>query len=191
MPMGNCDRMKKHISDYIEGTLDPTTRKEFEKNLEIYPELNTITKNISILPSILHQLPSQKCSEQFMVNLRKRIHSSSKSPVTKISLKKYSYAISFLVLLIIAVFGVNSIFLQKDDSSGIQEPTDYQIDFTEPNQIPIKSNINNSPNNDNTIIKTKDTQTVITDSLKIPNEPKRNNQAKQAKQTKIKESLEK
>ena len=64
--MGDCDRMKKHISDYLEGSLDPTTRKEFEKNLEIYPELNSITKNISILPSILHQLPSQKCSEEFI-----------------------------------------------------------------------------------------------------------------------------
>lgn len=181
--MGNCDRMKKHISDYLEGTLDPTTRKEFEKNLEIYPELNSITKNISILPSILHQLPSQKCSDEFMVDLRKRIHSKSKNVVTTIPIKKYSYAFSFLVLIIIAVFGVNNIFLQKDESIGIQESSDYQIDASQPNQVPIKGSFKSPANKDNASIKTKDSQPAITDSSKIPNDAKGNTQAKPVRQT--------
>ena len=34
--MGDCDRMKKYISDYLENNLDPTTRKQFEKNLKLW-----------------------------------------------------------------------------------------------------------------------------------------------------------
>jgi cytoskeletal protein RodZ len=192
MPMGNCDRMKKHISDYIEGTLDPTTRKEFEKNLEIFPELNTITKNISILSSILHKLPSQKCSDEFMVNLRERIHFGPKNVVATSMIKKYSYAVSFLVLIIISVLGVNSIFLQQDDSGGIQAPADYHIDVSEPpSQVPIKASSKISPSKDNLSNKSNDSQPAITDSLNTPIGVKENTQANQAKQTTKNVSMEK
>jgi hypothetical protein len=111
--MGDCESMYKHISAYTENTLDPSTRAEFEKHLDRSPELRQKTGNISKVALLLSALPEKKCSENFMSGLRERIHTEPERKSMDINIKRYSFAVSFVVLAIVAAFSVNSL-LEKD-----------------------------------------------------------------------------
>ena len=180
--MGDCDRMKKYISDYLENNLDPTTREQFEKNLKLHPELSSITKNISTLPYLLHNLAVYKCSDDFILNLRQKIHSGTETTVAKGNIWKFSLAISFLIVIIVTIFGLNSIFLQRDTTDSLHDSQDYQIIDSKPVQMPIKNSDNNPYLNSKASIKSEDTQTTLTDSSKIPSDAIKDNRVKQVKQ---------
>jgi len=187
--MGDCDRMKKYISDYLENNLDPTTRKQFEENLKLYPELSSLTKNVSILPSLLNKLTVYRCSDDFILHLRERIHSGSESTPAKGTIWKFSLALSFLVVIIITVFGVNSIFLKQDTSDNIHEPNNYQIMDSKPVPMPIKSTSSNTYFKDNASIESENIQRSVTDSSEVKSsvvDDKRPIQVKQINKTPIK-----
>lgn len=179
--MGDCDRMKKYISDYLENNLDPTTRKQFEKSLKLYPELDSITKNISILPNLLNTLSVFKCSDDFILNLRQKIHSGSESTFSRGTIWKFSLALSFLVVIIITVFGVKSIFLQQDAKESINNSNEYQTIDPEPVPMQIKST-NNPYLKKNASMQSEDAQTTPSDSSNVKSNTKNDNHAKQVKQ---------
>ena len=55
--MGECDRFKPFISDYLEKNLDPTTHQKFEKALadynKIYPDKDYHNRIIYIYKVLL------------------------------------------------------------------------------------------------------------------------------------------
>ena len=115
--MGDCDRLKKHISDYIEGNLDKATRDEFNRGLRQDAALQKLTSRMGYLSQTLSKLPEHKCSSDFSVRLRERIHRAetpSRLPVTPI--RKYSFAFSVMILAIVAVFAITKIGDQAPES---------------------------------------------------------------------------
>ena len=118
MPMGDCDSLKKHISDFIEGNLDKATSDEFERGLNRDGELQKLTSRVGYLSQTLNKLPEHKCSSDFSARLRERIHRSdapSRLPFTPV--RKYSFAFSFVILAIVAVFAIANFGDQKAESS--------------------------------------------------------------------------
>jgi hypothetical protein len=114
--MGDCDRMYQHISAYLENTLDPATRAEYENNLEKYPALKMTTQRVSELTVQLGTLPQKQCSEDFVGKLRQKINSDA--PVQQLAAgywKKYSLAFSSIVILCLAVWMVY-FYLLKGES---------------------------------------------------------------------------
>ena len=53
MPMGDWDRFKNYISDYLEGNLDNSTRKEFEQEIEKNSNLQKLTRGVENLSKVL------------------------------------------------------------------------------------------------------------------------------------------
>jgi len=183
MPMGDCDRMKKYISDYVDKSLDPTTRKEFENKLELYPELRSTTKNISALSKILNKLPMHKCSDDFMINLRQRISVAPQHSQEKSNMVKYAFAFSFLVLAVITIFQVNSIINKQDNSNQFQQSFENQQITPEPTNIPVGTTNNPYIQNDAVDIKPRAEQDALKDSLLEQKDAGIKPQTKYVKQT--------
>ncbi len=148
MPMGNSDRIKKYISDYLENKLDPTTRKEFDEELKASPELGTLTDKISNLSSQLNNLHSYKCSEDFSMRLRERIHSDPQTNIFKHNVVRYSLAISFVVVFAIAAFNFIDFSTATDVSPGIQRSSQIKLNNSNPASNPLSGNKTNSYVND-------------------------------------------
>jgi hypothetical protein len=112
--MGDCDSLKKQISDYLEGNLDNSARDDFERCLKQEAGLQKLTNRVGHVSEVLSGLPVHNCSSDFSVKLRERIHhSATPSRLPVLPVRKYSYAFSFVVITILAVFTFN----QMNDSS--------------------------------------------------------------------------
>jgi anti-sigma factor RsiW len=157
--MGDCDRLKKHISDYLEGGLDPTTRKQFEEELRTNPELQQLTNQVQHVSKMLSDLPRHKCKDDFNVRLRERIHSESTNSKFNVNIRRYSLAFSFVVIVGIAIFGINGIL--KDDTRLPAAPPS--------NAVSVEKSI---PENEEFDVKTRDPQTAATDSIKDQKDPR-------------------
>jgi hypothetical protein len=113
--MGDCDRMKKHISDYLDHSLDPTTKNEFEEILDEDASLKSITSRVGQVKSILGNLQSMHCSGDFNTRLRERIHQNPKTTV-KDPVKKYTLSVSFAAVLILVVVFLNPFATDKSET---------------------------------------------------------------------------
>lgn len=178
MPMGNWDRMKFYISDYLEESLDPTTQKEFEKSLEGSSELRSQLNKVTALKSRLNNLSQYQCSDDFSLKLRERIHASPQPIISRQNLLRYSFAASFIIIL--AVFTV-----YMTNSSNVQESVpvmgsgaEFQMKPSNPVSNPVSSNkVNSFLKDDETDIKTKSSQKASADSTRsyVPGTEKRDN----------------
>lgn len=176
--MGNWDRMKFYISDYLENSLDPTMQKEFEKALDNSPELRSQLKRVSVLKSRLKNLSQHQCSDDFSLKLRERIHSAPQSAISRQNLIRFSFAASFIIILAVSlVFIYNSSDVQKpmpDVGSG----TEFQLNQTNPASNPVSGNKGNSfVSEDEMDIKTKASQSTFADSTRsyLPDSDTREN----------------
>jgi hypothetical protein len=132
MPMGDWDRLKHHISDYLEGNLDNSTRKEFEEEISRNDELKKVTGRVEKLSHMLTNLPEYKCSDDFNQKLRERIHNQSSSKLDNIPIKKISFAISFAVLLVIVVFSFNTFTGSDDPANNLPESSNIESNQSDP-----------------------------------------------------------
>ena len=170
--MGDCDRMKHYISDYLENRLDPTTLKEFEEALKNSPELRSMTQNISNITSRLNNLTYYKCSDDFSLKLRERIHTTSEILPSRKSLVRYSFAASFIVVLIIIAFSVVNLSNSPETAPDFQGNSDLRIQSTNPGSNPVSgNNVNSFVKDDEMNIRTKTAQDVISDSLRTKEPP--------------------
>jgi anti-sigma factor RsiW len=163
MPMGDWDRLKNHISDYLEGNLDNSTRKEFEAEIEKNTDLSKITRRVEKLSNILTNLPEYKCSDDFNQKLRERIHQESSVKTDSFPIKKYSFAFSFVVLAVIIVFAFNSFTGDDDPVNKLPESSNIQADPVY--QSPTQSTFKNQPTSQPVDLKTMSGNEVVTDSL--------------------------
>lgn len=168
MPMGDWDRFKNYISDYLEGNLDNSTRKEFELEIDKNNNLQKLTKRVENLSKMLGDLPEYECSDNFNVKLRDRLHRDSsavKLPVTP--LKKYSFAFSFVMLAVIVVFTFNTFTEQDDPVKNLPESSKIQSVQSNPvfqNKMQPASRV--QIDGRQVDIKTIDENVAMTDSLK-------------------------
>src|SRR5512136_187530 len=113
MPMGDCDKLNEHISDYLENTLDPAMRAEFEQGLQRFPELKQSTSHVKKLAALLGKLPERKCSDDFVPRLRQRISSAAPAKSYQFNLRRYSLAFSFVVIALVALAGLNALLTKE------------------------------------------------------------------------------
>ena len=161
--MGDWDRLKNHISDYLEGNLDNSTRKEFETEIEKNSDLRKVTSRVEKLSNLLTNLPDYKCSDDFNQKLRERIHQDSSNTRISFPIKKYSFAFSFVVLAVIVVFTFNFFTGEDDPVNNLPESSNMQTDpvYQSPSQSPVK----NQPASQPVDLKTMTADDAMTDSL--------------------------
>jgi len=170
--MGNSDRMKNYISDYLENSLDPSTHKEFEDALKRSPDLRSMTDRMTILTSHLNNFEYHKCSDEFSVKLRERIHTSSKPLISRQNLIRYSFAASFVIILIIAIFTITNLSSESPENIPVlQEASGNPA--VKPN--PVSGNDANSYVNEGDLdIGTKAGQNSAADSTDFSKERNQN-----------------
>ena len=125
MPMGGCDRLKNYFSDYLEKKLDPLITSEIDQHLHQCENCKRIVQQLSQLQSVMAELPAKKCSEDFNLKLHQRIHADTGQKFSSIKIKRYSFAFSFAMLGLIAVFFIISLIDQKKEdliNQPVMEP---------------------------------------------------------------------
>ena len=169
--MGDCDRLKHYISDYLESGLDPATRKEFEDALEKLPELKAMTNRARILSSKLKNLNYYSCSEEFQLKLRGKIHTQPESVISKQNIVRYSLAFSMVLILFIVTFSMMNVSDSPEQIPLAPANSEFQIKTPVSNPLP-GNNVNSLVNDDNGVdIKTRTTQDMVADSSRIYEKP--------------------
>jgi len=163
--MGDSDRMKRYISDYLDHTLDPSTQKEFEHALGENEELRTLTDRVSQIRHSLGNLRTYHCSGNFNVALRERIIRDQNAPV-RYPVKKYALSLSFAAVLIVIFFILNP--FTSEDSPEMQQITAPSGQYPQVNNPASMRNIGTSNagsgSYNGTDIKTLDEAKAYTDS---------------------------
>jgi hypothetical protein len=170
--MGDCDRYKPYISDYLENSLDPSTQKDFENALKNSAELQRLTKRVRNLRSYLGNIGTYSCSDDFSLHLREKIHTNPEPLISRQNLVRLSFATSIVVVLMIALFS----FTNLSDTTESPLPTEGTSDLRIDTPGPVKNAVSDyNPDNfkkDGEVeINTKMTQQVIDDSSKVNHLP--------------------
>jgi hypothetical protein len=175
--MGDSDRLKNYISDYLENSLDPSTQKEFEDTLKRSPELRTMTDRIAALSTQLANLKSHKCSDDFSVKLRERIHTTSRPIISRQNIIRYSFAASFIIILVIVTLTFTNFVSDSPESApALQGTTQNPVD----NPTPVANPASTSKDpgklvNDGEVdIRSKSNQNAVSDSSRTQREEKKN-----------------
>ncbi len=120
--MGDCDRMKKHISDYLDQSLDPTTKQEYEQSLKNSAELGSLTRNVEQVRTLLGSLETRHCSDDFNVRLRERILHSQEQTVRD-PFKRYALSISFAAIFVLVIVFIYPFSAEEEtDRPGSSNP---------------------------------------------------------------------
>jgi hypothetical protein len=168
--MGDSDRMKNYISDYLENSLDPSTHKEFEDALKRSQELRTITDRVSAVSRHLSNLKNHTCSDDFSVKLREKIHTTSGPLISRRNIVRYSFAASFVIILVIATFAITYLMSDSPENS----PT---LQGSTQNANPVSADEQTDPLVDegDLDINAKPNQNALSDSSRVLPEEKKNN----------------
>lgn len=165
--MGNWDRMKIYISDYLENSLDPTTKKEFEKVLESSPELRSQLTRVSALKSNLNNLPRYQCSDDFSLKLRERIHTSPQPAISRQNLLRYSFAASFIIVLAVFTLMLTNSSNVEESAPAMGTGSDYQMNQSNPVSNPVSSSkVNSFVKDDEMDVNTKSSLKASVDSTR-------------------------
>jgi hypothetical protein len=176
--MGNWDRMKFYISDYLENSLDPTMQKEFEKALESSPELRSQLQKVSALKFRLNNLSQYQCSSDFSLKLRERIHRSPQSVLSRPSILRYSFAASLVIILAISIVFIYNSSDVQESVPVVKSGTEFQTDQSNPASNPVSGNkVNSFISDEEMDIKTKSSQKTLADSTRsyLPGSESREN----------------
>jgi len=182
--MGDCDKMNKHISAYIENTLDPSTRAEFDKDLEKYPQFRKTAGQVLKLSSRLEKLPDQKCSENFMIKLREKINTEPARNTVAINVKRYSFAFSFIILAIIAVFSINRLLNKEESVSSFPPENEMQVSPSSVTNRPGNTNVGDYSGEGEMEVKTQAESNAVKDSITNRKTDQDNSRAKVVGHTK-------
>ena len=174
MPMADCDRVKVHVSDYLENQLSPQLKKEFQSHLKSCAECKIIVEQVHVLKSLLAKSTQIKCSDDFNLKLRQKIsESDGKSYVTNSRIKQISFGFSFAAVVFLVFFGMNFF---TDNESNVNIPA-AQVQSKEIDTPPSGSSqlVNHSAPNviasEEFEVKTKNSDGSVTDTTN-DNKPK-------------------
>jgi hypothetical protein len=183
MPMGGCDKSNDHISDYLENSLDPAARAEFEQELGKSPGLKTTTNQVLKLTSLLGKLPTRKCSDDFVVTLRQRINSVPERKSSKVSVRRYSFAFSFIIIMVIAIFGIKSLLKKEEPAPVLPTMDEYQSAPASVSGGAVNTPVSSYSTPEDVDIKTRAESKMVKDTSDILEKDQNNNQAKQVGHT--------
>lgn len=167
--MGDSDRMRNYISDYLENSLDPSMHKEFEDALKKSPKLRSMTDNLTTLSTHLSSLKYHNCSDNFSVKLRERIHTSSEPLISRQTMIRYSFAASFVIILVIATFAITNLLSDSSDiTPPLQGSAGSPANTTNPAKSPVLGNKEDAivKESEELDIGTKSSRTAAGDSVK-------------------------
>ena len=163
--MGECDRFKPFISDYLENNLDPSTHQEFEKALNNSAELQSMTDRVRILKSQLGNLTRFSCSDGFSLNLREKIHTRPQPFINKQKMVRLSLALSFVAVLAVVFISLSN---SPETQAPVQGTSDLKIESSNPVSNPVSgSNPGIFKRDDELDVNTKITQQAVDDSTKL------------------------
>ena len=170
--MGECDRFKPYISDYLENNLDPSTQQEFEKALKRSADLLILTNKVRNLKTHLGKLSHIKCSDDFSLTLRERIHTNPEPVINRQRVIRYSFAGTIVLVLAVAIISLSNMSDSTESPLPVQGTSDLQINEPNPVSNPVSGpNQNLFRDNSEVEIKTKMTQQVIEDSSGVKQLP--------------------
>jgi hypothetical protein len=174
--MGDSDRMKNYISDYLENSLDPSTHKEFEDRLKKSPELRSMTDRVAAVTTQLNNLTSHKCSDEFSVKLRERIHTTSEPIISRQNIIRYSFAASFVIILVIATLTITNLSSESPEIPALQGTTQSPAKSPSPVSKPVSpADKQGTQVEDGAMdIKSKSDQNAYSDSVRVQPEKKKN-----------------
>jgi predicted anti-sigma-YlaC factor YlaD len=125
--MGSCYDLRKYISDFLENKLEPQLRIQVENHLKECPECMRSVKNTGYLQDRLANLRRYKCSEDFASKLHKRIHSPEQKVFFTLSLRRFSYAFTAVLVIFLSVYTIRWIDNQPEEviipPSSVREPS--------------------------------------------------------------------
>lgn len=173
--MGDSDSLKNYMSDYLENSLDPSTHKEFEDALKRSPQLSSMTDRTATLLTHLNKLRYHKCSDEFSLKLRERIHTSSEPLISRQNMIRYSFAASFVIILVIATFSITNLSSESPDTTPAPKGS-YKspVNNTNPVSNPVSGNDANTFVNDGDLnVNTKSNQRAISDSTGSETQPEK------------------
>ena len=166
--MIDCDKVKEYISDYIEKHLTPGLKTELDNHFQQCPDCKLVLERIPKVQSIMGNLVSVQCSDDFNLKLRERIASGqNNSVVSKNSIKKLSYGFSFAIFIFLIVFGFN-FFDQAESDSNILLPQVQKQESTIPsnpsNQNILQTSSSNLTQTEELDVRTKESEGIYSDS---------------------------
>jgi hypothetical protein len=164
MPMGDCDRYKNNYSNYLEKRLDPVTAGEIDRHLNECDECRKIIRRIGLLQKIMTDLPAQKCSENFNLQLHQKIFAEPGRGKRYGIVKKYSYAFSFMVAGFIIVFSVYSLLNKQEQVTNNQSIESYSENPVSGKASPVVDVVDYNQDAEQINIKTKTGNEFISDS---------------------------
>jgi hypothetical protein len=164
MPMGDCERFKKYYSNYIEKRLDPAVIDEINQHLDYCDECKKVIRQIRILQKMMADLPLQKCSENFNLKLHQRIFSRSTQKERNGIIRKYSYAVSFIIAVVFIIFFVYSLFNKKEQPINNQLLPSYSETPVPSAAAPAVDPVDFRQNDEGINIKTKSGDNLVSDS---------------------------
>ena len=166
--MGECDRFKPFISDYLENNLDPSTLQQFEKALETSGELQSLTRRVRQLKLHLNNLDRVSCSADFSMRLRERIHTVPQPLFRRPGFMRLSLAFSLVVVLAVALISLMNMSDSPDPSLPYKGNTNFKIEEVNPVSNPSSPNNPALFKNDSQLdVKTRSNPGTAVDSTKI------------------------
>ena len=78
----NVNDFDRYISNYLDGDLNSTKRKEFEKLLDENPKLNQKLRSYEKMLKDLSNLKTIKTSDDFLDKVHEKIHIAQSSPMS-------------------------------------------------------------------------------------------------------------
>jgi len=172
--MGECDRFKPFISDYLEKNLDPTTHQKFEKALENSDELYTLTNKVRLLKTHLQNLERVSCSDDFSLKLREKIHTVPLPFFKRQNVIRMSLAFSLVIVLAVALVSIVNLSGSPEGPIPLQGTPNLKMEDANPVSSPASTTNPAVFKNDGPLdIKTKNNQPVAADSSEINSLPNR------------------
>jgi len=167
--MIDCDKVKGFISDYIEKRLTPGLKTELDTHFQQCPNCKLVLERIPKVKSLMSNLKSVKCSDDFNLKLRERITGNLNEPmISRSSFKKVSYGFSFALIVVVTVFGFN-FFNQAETNNDVLLPQVQKQESTIPSN-PSYQNVQQTSTNytqtEELDVRTKDSEGMYSDSAK-------------------------
>ena len=179
--MIDCDKVKEFISEYIEKRLSPNLRTELDNHFQFCTSCKLVVKRIPKVQSLMGNLISVQCSNNFNLKLREKIANSENEPyVSRDSFKKLSYGFSFAIFIVLIVFGFNFFNQVESDSNIILPQVQNQepLSSSTPSNQYIKHASSNLSQTEELNVRTKDGEGVYSDSTKIKSPEEKNPRVK-------------
>jgi putative zinc finger protein len=167
--MTDCDRVMEFISDYIEKRLTPGLKTELDNHFQQCPDCKLVLERIPKVQSLMGNLASVKCSEDFNLKLREKVAGNqNESMISSGSFKKVTYGFSFAIFIFAIVFGFN-FFNQADTAADIQLPQVQKQEAIVPSNTAhqnIQQASTNLTHTDELDVRTKESEGIYSDSAK-------------------------